>query len=74
MDSPPLTEVEPVSAVVLHALLIKLIADQGGSVTVYVPELLDQLADATWVIAARPGPGPDEGTWTVERTDAPARG
>lgn len=67
MDSLSVSGVEPVHADVLHALLIKLIVDQGGSVTVHVPELLDQVANARWVIAARPGPGLDEGTWTVER-------
>lgn len=60
-------EVEPLPAAGLYALLIKLIHDQGGSVTVHVPDLLDQVTNATWAIRARPGPGPGEGTWTVER-------
>lgn len=64
MDSPSLFE--PVSADILHALLIQLIADQGGSVTVNVADLLDQVTGATWVITARRGPGLDEGTWSVE--------
>lgn len=72
MDSPSLFE--PVSADILHALLIQLIADQGGSVTVNVADLLDQVTGATWVITARKGPGPDEGTWTVERIADPAHG
>lgn len=66
------SEVEPVHPDVLHALLIKLIRDQGGSVTVKVPELLNQVASgkagtAQWVITARPGPGTDEGTWSVAK-------
>jgi hypothetical protein len=65
---------QPVSEVVLRALLIKLIADRGGSVTVNVPDLLVQVTDATWVIAASQGPGPDEGTWIVERISDPGHG
>lgn len=56
---------------VLYALLVKLISDQGGSVTVGVPDMLDQITNATWLITGHRGPGPTETTWTVERTFDP---
>lgn len=58
---------------VLYALLVKLIRDQGGLVTVQVPDRLDQITNATWLITGRRGPGPAETTWTVERTFDPSR-
>ncbi|MFD7161222.1 hypothetical protein ACFV9C_42020 [Kribbella sp. NPDC059898] len=57
---------------VLYALLVQLIRDQGGSVTVRVPDLLDQVTNATWLITGNRGPGPVDTTWTVERTFDPS--
>lgn len=74
MDSQSLSEFNPVHPEALRTLLIKLIIDQGGSVTVHVPTMIAQVTDATWMLAAEVGPGPYEGTWTVERIDAPDHG
>lgn len=73
MGTSSLSELGPIPSEVLHVLLIKLIRDQGGAVTVDVRELVDQTG-AAWRIAVRRGPGRGETTWTAERIEAPDHG